>query len=225
MVTPPSNTITLVSEPAFVTVDSKYRGESALNMGCVADVVRPVKRNSERHLGWAGWCAGYKERNSAETLLHVELVKAEDMLRAYRNSLQNGRAMEISSPKVHRFFHSRLVGDARHLDFYGTAIHLTGELIPLDKILSMPWIINGESYPSLRQSFDVAPNIMSPSSLQITSPLLAFGMGDAHGGNVMIEPKSQHQGNRTLLYVDYEVAGFHPIMLDLAKPFYNDVFF
>ena len=30
---------------------------------------------------------------------------------------------------------------------------------------------------------------------------------------------------RELLYVDYDAAGYHSVMLDLAKPFYNDIFF
>jgi len=31
--------------------------------------------------------------------------------------------------------------------------------------------------------------------------------------------------SREILYIDYEVAGFHSLMLDLAKPLYNDVYF
>lgn len=89
----------------------------------------------------------------------------------------------------------------------------------------MPWIINGKRYPSLRQSFDVALETLSPSSLETSSCPTVFGLGDAHGGNVMISPKARGRRSHTLLYVDYEVAGFHPVMLDLAKPFYNDVFF
>ena len=50
-------------------------------------------------------------------------------------------------------------------------------------------------------------------------------MGDAHGANNMIASCESSNGAREILYVDCEAAGFHPIMLDLAKPFYNDVFF
>lgn len=41
----------------------------------------------------------------------------------------------------------------------------------------------------------------------------------------MIGNRVSPNNNREILYVDYEAAGFHPVMLDLAKPFYNDVFF
>ncbi len=30
---------------------------------------------------------------------------------------------------------------------------------------------------------------------------------------------------REVLYIDYEVAGFHSLVLDMAKPLYNDVYF
>lgn len=41
----------------------------------------------------------------------------------------------------------------------------------------------------------------------------------------MIADETGLSGSREVLYVDYENAGFHPVLLDLAKPFYNDVFF
>lgn len=54
---------------------------------------------------------------------------------------------------------------------------------------------------------------------------IAFGLGDAHGANIIISPSSSPDNSRDIIYVDHEVAGFHPILLDLAKPFYNDIFF
>jgi len=41
----------------------------------------------------------------------------------------------------------------------------------------------------------------------------------------MIDRNSSQDGSRTIMYIDYEVAGFHSLILDLAKPFYNDVMF
>ena len=41
----------------------------------------------------------------------------------------------------------------------------------------------------------------------------------------MIAGDVSADNGREILSIDYEVAGFHPIMLDLAKPFYIDVFF
>ena len=31
--------------------------------------------------------------------------------------------------------------------------------------------------------------------------------------------------SREIFYVDYEIPGFHPVILDLSKPLYIDVFF
>lgn len=50
----------------------------------------------------------------------------------------------------------------------------------------------------------------------------AFGLGDGHGGNVMVSTKSTVP---SILYVDYEIAGTHTPFLDLAKPIYQDEFF
>lgn len=52
-----------------------------------------------------------------------------------------------------------------------------------------------------------------------------FGLGDAHGANVMVSNDVLSNNSRDILYVDYEVAGFHPIMLDIANALYTDVFF
>ncbi|KAL8791306.1 MAG: hypothetical protein Q9195_005925 [Heterodermia aff. obscurata] len=52
-----------------------------------------------------------------------------------------------------------------------------------------------------------------------------FGLSDAHGANILISEKRGPSHRREILYIDYEAAGYHSVMLDLAKPFYNDVFF
>lgn len=41
----------------------------------------------------------------------------------------------------------------------------------------------------------------------------------------MIGNSVQPNSAKQVLYVDYEVSGCHSPILDLAKPFYNDVFF
>ncbi|GAP91698.1 putative haloacid dehalogenase domain protein hydrolase [Rosellinia necatrix] len=153
-------------------------------------------------------------------------LKAEDMLRSYRISMTTDiMANANSCQNLHRFFHSRLVDDTRLCEFYGSTIQLLGEPIPVKKFLEMPWVINGKRYPTLRRSFDTALAILSPTALQASCCPVAFGLGDAHGGNVMIQSKYQQNNSRGIVFIDYEVAGFHPVMLDLAKPVYNDVFF
>ncbi|KAI0805797.1 hypothetical protein GGR55DRAFT_653484 [Xylaria sp. FL0064] len=168
---------------------------------------------------------GRQDTNLVERLLYVELVKAEDTLRAYRSSL----SLEKNAPghryNIQRFFHDRLLNDRRMQEYYGQGITLGGETVPLDKLLSLRWRINGKLYPSLREAFDEARDIISPDSAQMISCPLIFGLGDAHGGNVMINQSNAKGGTSDVLFIDYEVAGFHLIMLDLSKLLYNDLFY
>lgn len=41
----------------------------------------------------------------------------------------------------------------------------------------------------------------------------------------MISDETGPNEQRELLYIDYEVAGYHSVMLDVAKPLYLDIFF
>ena len=93
------------------------------------------------------------------------------------------------------------------------------------KFLDVPWKVNGTVYPSLGELFRTATNVVQPGSWQSVSCPIVFGLGDAHGANIMIASDVSLDNGREILYIDYEVAGFHPIMLDLAKPLYIDVFF
>ncbi|KAI1352180.1 hypothetical protein F5Y01DRAFT_324609 [Xylaria sp. FL0043] len=168
---------------------------------------------------------GRQDTNLVDQLFYVELVKAEDTLRAYQSSL----SLEKNAPghryNIQRFFHDRLLNDRRMEEHYGQGMTLGGKTVPLDKLLSLRWCINGELYPSLREAFDEARDIIAPDSAQMISCPLVFGLGDAHGGNVMINQSNAKGGTSDVLFIDYEVAGFHPIMLDLSKLLYNDLFY
>ncbi|KAL8681157.1 MAG: hypothetical protein Q9186_002689 [Xanthomendoza sp. 1 TL-2023] len=171
--------------------------------------------------------SGRSHWHAAETLLYAELVKAEDMLRVYSKCLTepNMPKTEPIAQPIHRFFYFRLVEDVRFHQFYGDSISVGGKNLSREKFFETTWKINGVIYPSLGELFRVAMDVVHPSSLQNTSCPTVFGLGDAHGANVMISNDESPNCSREILYVDYEVAGFHPIMLDLAKAFYIDVFF
>ncbi|KAK5631039.1 hypothetical protein RRF57_006754 [Xylaria bambusicola] len=169
---------------------------------------------------------GRRDSFLLEKLLYTELVKTGDTLRAYRSSLSFERNSGVHRYNIQRFFHDRLLNNRRIQAHYGQGITLGGEIISLDRLLSLRWLVNGKPYPSLRQAFREASDITSPTSAQILSCPTVFGLGDAHGGNVMINESSAAKGGTSdILFIDYEVAGFHPVMLDLAKPFYNDLFY
>ncbi|KAI0427083.1 hypothetical protein F5Y09DRAFT_350652 [Xylaria sp. FL1042] len=168
---------------------------------------------------------GRRDAILSEKMLYAELVKAEDTLRVYRSSLSLEKNAPGQRYNIQRFFHDRLLNNRRMREHYGRGMTLGGKTIPFDKLLSLRWRINGKFYPSLREAFDNARDIISPDSAQMSSCPLVFGLGDANGGNVMVNQSNAKGGTSDVLFIDYEVAGFHPIMLDLSKPLYNDIFF
>ncbi len=93
----------------------------------------------------------------------------------------------------------------------------------LDAFSDLPIVINGRSYHDLRHHLGRALQILDPHRVGGLNLLTtAFGLGDGHGGNVMVSTESTVP---SILYVDYEVAGTHTPFLDLAKPIYQDGFF
>ncbi|KAI1199609.1 hypothetical protein F5X97DRAFT_341573 [Nemania serpens] len=169
--------------------------------------------------------SGRRDMSLAESILYVELVRAEDTLRAYRSSLSLPIDASLARQNIQRLFHDRLVDDRRINEFYGQGMTLAGDTFSLEELLSLHWVINGQPYPPLREAFDEAKKIVAPDSVQMSSCPAVFGLGDSHGGNVMFSPLNEKGGASKVMFIDHEVAGFHPVMLDLAKPLYYDVFF
>lgn len=93
----------------------------------------------------------------------------------------------------------------------------------LENFLDIPISINGQSHGTLRYHLDRATHILDPERpAGLQSLPCAFGFGDGHGGNVLV---SLDMSPPSLLYIDYEVTGFHTPFLDLAKSIYLDGFF
>ncbi|KAL9577657.1 MAG: hypothetical protein Q9212_006228 [Teloschistes hypoglaucus] len=182
---------------------------------------------SESELHFSIHRGGFSDASEMETLLYAEMVKAEDMLQVYKESLRmpNDTPLDAVQQPIDRLFHSRLVHNTRLRESYGESVCLGEETLSMSEFLRAPWKVSGKIYPSLGELFSTAADVLHPQSEQYLSCPIAFGLGDAHGGNVMIADQIGQNGSREILYVDYENAGFHPVLLDLAKPFYNDVFF
>ena len=190
--------------------------------GCLLYPFFEGRSEAERRLTFIQ--TGQSDRELLETILHTELAKAEDTLRAYRQSFQGPeRPRKRSKQSIHRFFHGRVVGNARFRAFYSHGVQVGEHSIALDLFLSIPLEINKVPYPSLDEIFRSAAMVLSPSAA--ASCPTVFGLGDAHGANILVSAERRPSHKRELLYVDYEVAGYHSVMLDLAKPFYNDIFF
>ncbi|KAI1131196.1 hypothetical protein F5Y10DRAFT_287424 [Nemania abortiva] len=169
---------------------------------------------------------GRQDQKLLESILHVELVRSEDTLRAYRQSLTL-QEQGVTPPRrnIQRFFHDRLVNDSRMHQHYGKGMTIAGQTFTLDQLLNLRWRVNDRPFPSLREAFDEARRVTAPDSAKILSCPLVFGLGDAHGGNVMFNPSNEKGGPSDALFIDFEVGDWHPVMLDLAKQLYADVFF
>ncbi|OTB01260.1 hypothetical protein M426DRAFT_14699 [Hypoxylon sp. CI-4A] len=166
-------------------------------------------------------------RESFELLLHTEMTKAEYTLRAYRMSFGNPQklARDPAELPINRFFYSRVSNHSRFHELYGDVFRTDKYSIPMKTFLELDWEINGVQYPSLTKLFQEAAKVVDPSSHYMQSCPRVFGLGDAHGGNIMISGQASSNDNRRIMFIDYEIAAFHPVLLDLAKPLYNDVFF
>ncbi|KAI1811217.1 hypothetical protein GGS20DRAFT_563964, partial [Poronia punctata] len=159
-----------------------------------------------------------EDERKLRSLLHMELIKTADTLAAYRRTLPLSEKDDIP-PSIHVYFHENLKDDKMMRDYYGQGIKIGDHHFSFEKLLYVRWKINGKYYPPLREALDKATAILSPTSPSMTACPTIFGLGSAHGNKIMATPPND------LTYLSYEVAGFHPVMLDMAKPMYHDVFF
>jgi hypothetical protein len=169
------------------------------------------------------YCAGEIDgRLAIPVILEAELRKAEDTLAAY--VLSYGKSARCERPLINRLFYDRVAVEGTRLSvLYPGGIDIDSQRVPMQKIMSAPLLINGRSHPPLESLLTDSLAQLDPE-LRSRDPIV-FGLGDAHGGNIMIADEPNGRSYRDILYIDYEVSGFHSVLLDLAKPLYNDVFF
>lgn len=157
-------------------------------------------------------------KDMKSTILNLELQRSEDYLRAYCLS---ARFLEKPpASEIHRFFYDRLLNDTRFNEFYKDGIQIQETHLSLNQIKTKNLIINGKFYGNLSEIMKRATNILNP--LDFWNQLVICGLGDSHCGNVMVSKDNQQTSK--YLYIDYEISGFHSPILDLAKPFFIDIF-
>lgn len=129
----------------------------------------------------------------------------------------------LDSP-IHKFYYDRLHNDVKFTKhYYPTTPGFSGDnAVQFDDFMALPWKIDGVEYPPLQESFRKAERILDPHGQILPKLWACLGLGDSHGGNVMISPKKQ---DPAIYFIDYEAAGYHSPFLDLAKPLYIDGFF
>ena len=166
---------------------------------------------------------------SDEWFIDLDLRRASDVLAAYQRSFGCKMSpVHCFEQEIHTFYSRRLRDNRRFFEFYGQSrasfLHAnpTGS-ISLEDFLDTSITIDGRSYGTLRRHFDRATYMLDPERYAgLQSLPCAFGLGDGHGGNVMT---TLYSNQPALLYIDYEVAGYHTPFLDMAKPIYLDGFF
>ena len=164
---------------------------------------------------------GRKDTKLRNHILHIELRKVEEVFGA---SVESFRHHVVEpSPRIERLYYNRaLDGNRRFCDNHRQGIDFYGETVKLSDFLLAPVIVNGHLCPSFSELTQRAETMLQPSAYPQG---FVFGLADCHGGNVLIENGPEQVGERDILFMDYEYAGFHPAVLDFANAFYIDVFF
>ncbi|KAI0139599.1 hypothetical protein F4776DRAFT_596029 [Hypoxylon sp. NC0597] len=165
-----------------------------------------------------------RHRETSEKILYMEMVKAEDTLRAYRKSLSQNIVENVNSEyEIQQFFHQGVV-DRTFEEFYGDHVEIADRSYSLEELMEMKWTINGQVYPPLSTLFKEASERLSSASLRASSCPMVFGLGDADGGQMKLAFETPESGRRKVLFNCHKYGGFHPVMLDLAIPLYRDLF-
>jgi len=148
------------------------------------------------------------------------------LYRLYTMTLEKQSAEEAAQAPVHQLFYHRIAG-GRLERFYGslpgqkssdTQIDLPHGRVAMREVRGKQWVINGQVY-------NITLDGLIEDALQYLKPAqpgpAVVGHGDAHNGNVFFQ---QPQAIPELIYFDPAFAGRHHPLLDLAKPFFHNVF-
>ncbi|KAI0851132.1 hypothetical protein F5Y00DRAFT_251795 [Daldinia vernicosa] len=156
----------------------------------------------------------------AEVLIHAEVVKAEIILSAYRKAFRNPNIQRQDTRDVIKSYLDRVARGGRLFrELHGKIQVKGGRSIDTRKFLDLEWIINGERYPSLRKLLDQAAKDIHKAR---SSPVV-IGLGDTSALHTMVSPRTA-QGGRKVIFDNYDSVKYHPVMLDIARTFYFDVF-
>ncbi|KAG1896189.1 uncharacterized protein F5891DRAFT_959048 [Suillus fuscotomentosus] len=163
-------------------------------------------------------------RDALRWFVDIEIRRAHEYGLLYSVGKDLADALEGLDSPIHKFYYDRLHNDVRFTKhYYPTTPGFSGDnAVQFDDFIALPWKIDGVEYPPLQESFRKAERILDPHGQVLPKLWACLGLGDGHGGNVMISPKKQ---DPAIYFIDYEAAGHHSPFLDLAKPLYLDGFF
>ncbi|KAJ5559812.1 hypothetical protein N7513_002211 [Penicillium frequentans] len=158
---------------------------------------------------------GQGERTFLDTVnwfLDFEMKRSEHVLDTYSRTIEyNPDSVNSANQSIHRFYFTRLLSDSRFLAFYSErCLDILGIQTPKPDFTTTdfwntPLIINGITYPPLRYHFDRATDLLDPTKAGGLADLpVAFGLGDGHGGNIMVARMSSIYNDAffNVLYAD-----------------------
>jgi hypothetical protein len=173
----------------------------------VFDVVRALETDQE---------AGV----SREAFWHVERQEAGRLLDIYARTLEFVPAEVHAAAPVHQLFWHRLAGERMRMFYVQHPMTLPVGAFDFPTLLRWKWVINGRAYTeTLGAMLERAAAALTPAR----STWSVLGHGDAHYGNIFLEPSADPAGS-TYRYFDPAFAGRHDPLLDLAKPLFHNVF-
>ncbi|HPR99423.1 MAG TPA: hypothetical protein PLU63_01175 [Candidatus Woesebacteria bacterium] len=155
------------------------------------------------------------ESSDLEKIMEIEMRKNGEILNAYLCSLGK---FSVSDSNIQNLYLDRL--NNRVTQFYqGQKVSTpNGEIITTERLFELKPIINGVKYLSINEIINKSIGVLSNKKL--LDSVLVCGLGDSHGGNVMINSDLSDY-----LFIDYEFSGIHSPFLDIVKPLYNDCFY
>ncbi len=161
---------------------------------------------------------GAPTSTTIEMLVAAEKRECERLLAIYQKTLAYSSAEEHAQAPIHQLFWHRLTGGRFDAFYTGKQVLLpeSEQSISFDELLHYRWSINGspEKNAPLGTLIERAKVVLNPARPAMT----IIGHGDAHFGNVFLE----HQ--RDYRYFDPAFAGRHSVLLDIAKPFFHNIF-
>lgn len=215
------------------TQQSFYNSEEMIAAGY--DIMQPIESRSALGTQVVLYAADDMELTSVFDLVqHAESTSPEDastfasilaaernecarLLDLYSNTGRMSPPDEFAAAPVHQLFHHRLTGK-RFENYYGPGRQLTlpnDTVLPIDVFMNLHWRVNGVDLPNSLQELVVeAIAVLSPDQSGFT----VIGHGDAHAGNIFVTPQ------QTYRYFAPAFGGRNPVLLDVVKPLYHNVF-
>ncbi|KAI0406631.1 hypothetical protein F4802DRAFT_88585 [Xylaria palmicola] len=162
-------------------------------------------------------------------LIDIESKRAHDVMRSYELSSSAGNSSRVrgQEARIHQYFFHRLHRNNFLGEFYQGCTSILGtsdDGLPrsLDDFLGLPVYINDRRLETLQHHLLEAELLLRPDADHFLAMPSVCGLGDGHGGNLMVT--GSPTTTPVLRYIDYEVAGYHPVVLDMVKPIYLDCF-